>query len=49
MSPNDVAAHAARGTTRLLVGSSSTDPVQQRDELSAFAERLGLAGTTAAA
>ena len=49
MSPEDVAAHAARGTTRLVVGPSSTDPVQQRDELSAFAERLGLASTSGAA
>ena len=31
------------GVTRIVVGASSTEPSEQRDELSAFAERFGLA------
>jgi probable F420-dependent oxidoreductase len=35
---------AAQGVTRLVVGATSTDPQEQRDQLSAFAERFGLTG-----
>lgn len=33
---------AAEGVTRVVVGSSATDPAQQRDEMSAFAQRFHL-------
>jgi probable F420-dependent oxidoreductase len=33
---------AEQGVTRLVVSASSPDPAEQRDELSAFAERFGL-------
>jgi probable F420-dependent oxidoreductase len=42
MSEADVEGHADKGTTRLIVGASSTDLDEQREELSAFAERLKL-------
>jgi probable F420-dependent oxidoreductase len=42
MSPADAQARAASGVTRLVVSSGTADPAQQRDELSAFAERFGL-------
>ena len=42
MTADDVAAHAASGTTRLVVSPASTDLSEQQDELSAFAARLGL-------
>jgi probable F420-dependent oxidoreductase len=42
MSADDVDAHAANGTTRLVVGATSLDLHEQRDEISAFAERLKL-------
>jgi len=42
MTADDVADHAAQGTTRLVVGPAATDEAGQCDELSAFAERLGL-------
>ena len=42
MTADDVAAHAAQGTTRLVVGPSARDQAGQRDEISAFAGRLGL-------
>jgi probable F420-dependent oxidoreductase len=42
MTADDVAAHAAQGTTRLVVAPAATDGAGQRDELEAFAERLGL-------
>lgn len=42
MTEADVEGHAERGTTRLVVGASSTDLDEQREELSAFAERLKL-------
>lgn len=42
MTADDVAAHAAQGTTRLVVGPSATDEAGQRAEISAFAGRLGL-------
>lgn len=42
MSGADVDAHAEKGVTRLVVGPSTADPLEQRDELSAFAERLKL-------
>ena len=38
----DVDAHARNGTTRLVVGVTSLDPRGQRDEISAFADRLKL-------
>jgi probable F420-dependent oxidoreductase len=42
LTADDVAAHAAQGTTRLVVGPSATDEAGQRTEISAFAGRLGL-------
>jgi probable F420-dependent oxidoreductase len=42
LTADDVAAHAAQGTTRLVVGPSATDEAGQRAEISAFAGRLGL-------
>ena len=42
MTAADVEAHAARGTTRLVFGPASTDLNEQREQLSAFAERLKL-------
>jgi probable F420-dependent oxidoreductase len=40
MSASDVEAFAAQGTTRLVVSTAASDPREQRDEMSAFAERL---------
>jgi hypothetical protein len=37
-----VAAHAARGTTRLVMGPASTDLSEQKDQISALAARLAL-------
>jgi hypothetical protein len=42
MSAADVEAFAARGTTRLVVSTAAIDPHEQRDQISAFAERLKL-------
>ena len=42
LSAEEAAALAAEGVTRLVVSPSSGDPAEQRAELSAFAERLGL-------
>jgi probable F420-dependent oxidoreductase len=42
MSAADVGTHAENGTTRLVVGAASLDPREQRDEISAFADRLAL-------
>lgn len=42
MSTERVEALAAQGVTRIVVGATSTEPDQQRDQLSAFAERLRL-------
>lgn len=42
MSSADVEAHASNGTTRLVVGPASLDPHEQRDQISAFADRLKL-------
>ena len=42
MSAADVDAHAANGTTRLVVPTAWPDEAGQRDEISAFADRLGL-------
>ena len=39
-----IEAHAARGTTRLVFGPASTDLDEQREQLSAFADRAGRAG-----
>jgi probable F420-dependent oxidoreductase len=43
MTSSDVDDHAARGTTRLVVGPASVDLAEQRDQISAFAERVKLA------
>jgi hypothetical protein len=40
MSAADV--HASNGTTRLVVGPAALDPHGQREEISAFADRLKL-------
>ena len=37
-----VEAFAAQGVTRIVVAATATEPAQQRDELSAFAQRFGL-------
>jgi probable F420-dependent oxidoreductase len=42
LTAQDVAQHAARGVDRLVVGPSASDAAEQRDQLSAFADRLGL-------
>ncbi|MET9243836.1 LLM class F420-dependent oxidoreductase [Nonomuraea sp. NPDC003709] len=42
MSAERVEAFAAQGVTRVVVGPTSADPEQQRDEMSAFAERFAL-------
>ncbi|ABD09553.1 flavin-dependent oxidoreductase [Frankia casuarinae] len=42
MTPERVEAFAAQGVTRIVVGATAIDPVQQRDEISAFAQRFGL-------
>ncbi len=44
MTADDVAAYAANGTARLVVGPAATGEAAQRDEISAFADRLGLRG-----
>jgi luciferase-like monooxygenase len=40
MTAADVDAHAAAGTTRLVVSPASLDAAEQREQLSAFAHRL---------
>jgi len=42
MTEDDIAGHAASGTTRLVVPPVSADQPGQLDEISAFADRLGL-------
>jgi alkanesulfonate monooxygenase SsuD/methylene tetrahydromethanopterin reductase-like flavin-dependent oxidoreductase (luciferase family) len=42
MTADDVAAHAANGITRLVVGPASTEESEQKDQISAFAARLAL-------
>ncbi|GAA0901501.1 TIGR03619 family F420-dependent LLM class oxidoreductase [Virgisporangium aurantiacum] len=43
ITPDRVEAFAAQGVTRLVVNVAATDPVEQRDEMSAFADRFRLA------
>ena len=43
MTAADVEAHADNGVTRRVAGPASPDPHEQRDQLSAFADRLKLA------
>jgi len=42
MPESAIEALAAQGVTRVVVSASSPDPAEQRDQLSAFAERFGL-------
>jgi probable F420-dependent oxidoreductase len=35
---------SAQGVTRVVVGATATDPAEQRDQMSAFADRFGLTG-----
>jgi hypothetical protein len=42
MTADDVEAHARNGTARLVMGVTSLDPREQREEISAFADRLKL-------
>jgi len=42
MTADDVAQEAGRGVDRLVVGPASADLSEQRDQLTAFAERLKL-------
>ena len=44
MTADDVAAHAASGTTRLVMAPASADLSEQRDQISALAARLALRG-----
>jgi hypothetical protein len=44
MTADDVAAHAAQGTTRLVAGPGATGEAGLRAEISAFAARLSLGG-----
>jgi probable F420-dependent oxidoreductase len=44
ITPDRVAAYEEQGVTRLVVAAASTDPAEQRDQLSAFADRFGLPG-----
>jgi probable F420-dependent oxidoreductase len=46
MSEADVEGFADKGVTRLIVGPSSLDLDEQRDQLSAFADRLRLSGVS---
>jgi alkanesulfonate monooxygenase SsuD/methylene tetrahydromethanopterin reductase-like flavin-dependent oxidoreductase (luciferase family) len=46
MSHEDVEMHAEIGTTRLVVGSAALDHDAQREEISAFGERLKLSPAT---
>jgi probable F420-dependent oxidoreductase len=41
-----IEALATQGVTRLVLNATTADPQEQRDELSAFAERVGLPRTT---
>ncbi len=43
ISRDKVEAFAAQGVTRIVVSASTTDPAEQRAELTEFAERFGLA------
>ncbi|MGW4797303.1 LLM class F420-dependent oxidoreductase, partial [Nonomuraea sp. NPDC004297] len=45
MSAERVRTFAAQGVTRIVVSPTSAEPDQQREELSAFAERFALPGT----
>lgn len=42
LGPDQVEGFAEQGVTRIVVSAGSADPVEQRDQLSAFAERFGL-------
>jgi probable F420-dependent oxidoreductase len=42
LTEEQVEAMAEQGVTRLVVSAASADPAEQRDQLSAFAERFGL-------
>ena len=44
MTPDDVAQHAEAGATRLVVAPASADLSGQKDQISAFATRLGIGG-----
>lgn len=45
MTVEQVEAFAEQGVTRILVGATATEPDQQRDEMSAFAQRFALPAT----
>ncbi|MEV3965242.1 hypothetical protein AB0M34_30900 [Nocardia sp. NPDC050193] len=40
MTDERLAAFTAQGVTRVVVSATATDPAEQRDELSEFAERF---------
>lgn len=42
LGPDQVEGFAEQGVTRIVVSAGSADPAEQRDQLSAFAERFGL-------
>ncbi|MCK9894815.1 LLM class F420-dependent oxidoreductase [Frankia sp. AgB32] len=44
MTPESVEMLAAQGVTRVVVAAASTDPAEQRHEMTAFAERFRLGG-----
>lgn len=43
LTPDRVETFAAQGVTRLVINVVTTDPVEQRDEMSTFADRFRLA------
>lgn len=47
MSTDQVEALGEQGVTRIVVSATSTEPAEQRDQLSAFAQRFALAPASA--
>jgi probable F420-dependent oxidoreductase len=42
LTADQIERHVAEGVTRVIVGATATEPAEQRDQLSAFADRVGL-------
>ena len=47
LSADQIERHVAEGVSRVIINPSATDPAGQRDQLSAFADRVGLKAHTA--
>ena len=47
LTDDQIERHIAEGVSRVIVGPSATDPAEQRDQLSAFADRVGLSAPAA--